>query len=332
MKIETGILNTPLKVVIDGPEGLGKTTLASKFPNPLFLDTEGSTVRLNVRRIKITSWEDLLEAIKYVKTNPTLCKTLVIDTADWAEILAIRYVCNKNRKTSLEDFGYGKGYTFVADEFVDLLKRLNELRDLGIHIVLVAHAKPRKYELPEEQGQFDRWEMKLSKQTAPLIKEWCDMLLFCNYKTYVITSSDNSTKKATGGKRVMYTTHNPCWDAKNRFGLKEELDLDFKEISHLFKEESAPVVEAPKEEAVETPVSNEPVPEAPKERATVTRIKQMITEANITDLDLRKVVASRGHYKEEATIEEYSDDFITRWIIPNWKKIIEMITKNKEAK
>ena len=332
MKIETGILNTPLKVVIDGPEGLGKTTLASKFPNPLFLDTEGSTVRLNVRRIKITSWEDLLEAIKYVKANPTLCKTLVIDTADWAEILAIRYVCNKNRKTSLEDFGYGKGYTFVADEFVDLLKRLNELRDLGIHIVLVAHAKPRKYELPEEQGQFDRWEMKLSKQTAPLIKEWCDMLLFCNYKTYVITSSDNSSKKATGGKRVMYTTHNPCWDAKNRFGLKEELDLDFKEIAHLFKEESAPAVEAPKEEVVETPVSEEVVPEAPKERATVTRIKQMITEANITDLDLRKVVASRGHYKEEATIEEYTDDFITRWIIPNWKKIIEMITTNKEAK
>ena len=90
MKIETGILNTPLKVVIDGPEGLGKTTLASKFPNPLFLDTEGSTVRLNVRRIKITSWEDLLEAIKYVKTNQTLCKTLFIDTSDWAEILAIR--------------------------------------------------------------------------------------------------------------------------------------------------------------------------------------------------------------------------------------------------
>ena len=326
MKIETGILKTPLKVVIDGPEGLGKTTLASKFPNPLFLDTEGSTTRLNVRRIKIPNWEDLLDAVKYVKDNPSLCKTLVIDTVDWAELLAIRYVCNKNRKTSLEDFGYGKGYTFVADEFVELLKRLNEIRELGIHIVLVAHAKPRKYELPEEQGQFDRWEMKLSKQVAPLIKEWCDMLLFCNYKTYVIQSSDSTTKKATGGKRVMYTTHNPCWDAKNRFGLKEELDLDFKEIAHLFTEESAPI-----EEPNETPVS-EDVPEAPKERATVTRIKQMISEANITEADLKKVVASRGHYKEDAAIEDYSDDFITRWIIPNWKKILEVITKNKEAK
>ena len=243
MKIESGVLKTPIKVVVDGPEGLGKTTLASKFPFPLFLDTEGSTTRLNVRRIKIASWEDLLDAIKYVKENPALAKTLVIDTVDWAEILAIRYVCNKFRKASLEDFGYGKGFTFVADEFVCLLKLLNEILSLGIHVVLVAHAKPRKYELPEEQGQFDRWEMKLSKQVAPLIKEWCDMLLFCNYKTFVIT-----------------------------------------------------------------------------------------TDSNIADGDVKKVVSDKGHYKLEDGFDAYSDDFIQRWIIPNWKRILETINKNKEAK
>ena len=75
----------------------------------------------------------------------------------------------------------------------------------GINPVVIAHGKPRKYELPEEQGQFDRWEMKLTKQCAPLVKEWCDVLLFCNYKTFVITT-ENNTKKASGGKRVMYTT------------------------------------------------------------------------------------------------------------------------------
>ena len=57
----------------------------------------------------------------------------------------------------------------------------------------------------------------------------------------------------------------------------------------------------------------------------------MITQADVTEDDLKKVVASRGHYKEEADITEYSDDFITRWIIPNWKKILEMIAKNKEG-
>ena len=42
------------------------------------------------------------------------------------------------------------------------------------------------------------------------------------------------------------------------------------------------------------------------------------------------MVAAKGHYKEDAAINDYSDDFISRWIIPNWKKILETI--NKEAK
>ena len=320
MKIEEGKMSLALALVFFGVEGIGKSTIASKMPNPLFLDTEGGTVRLNVRRIRIKTWEDLLAAIKYVSENPGLCKTLVIDTADWAELQCIQYVCNKNRVSSIEAIPFGKGYTFIADEFSSLLKQLSALRDQGIHIVVIAHAKPRKFELPEEiGGQYDRYEMKLSKQVAPLLKEWCDALFFCNYKTYVVTTESN-TKKATGGKRVMYTSHNPCWDAKNRFGLKEELDLDIKEISHLFAEEG---VKEP-----EKPLNNEPL----KERPTVARIKEMISEANVTEADLKKVVASRGHYKEEEAIEDYSDDFITRWIIPNWKKIVETITNNKEAK
>ena len=66
--------------------------------------------------------------------------------------------------------------------------------------------------------------MKLSKQIAPILKEWADLLLFCNYQTYVVTT-DNNTKKAQGGKLVIYTSHNPVWDAKNRNGLPEQMDI-----------------------------------------------------------------------------------------------------------
>ena len=318
MKIESGVISLALAIVLYGVEGIGKTTFASKAPDPLFLDCEGSTMRLNVRRIRIRTWEDLLAAVKYVNENPTVCKTLVIDTADWAEIQCIQYVCNKNRVTSIEGIAYGKGYTYVADEFNILLKQLSALRDKGIHIIIIAHAKSRKYELPEEiGGQYDRYETKLSRQVAPLLKEWCDLLLFANYKTFVITN-ENNTKKATGGKRVMYTTHHPCWDAKNRFGLKEELDLDFKEIANLFEENK----EEPKE-----------VNEAPKtDRPLVVKLKALINEAKIDESDLKKVVVSKGHATEETPIEEYGDDLISRWIIPNWSKILEVINKNKEAK
>lgn len=313
LNIVTGVEKTPIKICIYGAEGVGKTSLAAQMPEPLFIDTEGGTSRLNVRRIKCTAWEDLIAIIKEVVSTPTVCKSLVIDTADWAESLCIDFVCNKYRKANIEDFGYGKGYTYLAEEFGEFLKLLNKLVDVGINPVVIAHGKPRKYELPEEQGQFDRWEMKLSKQVAPLIKEWCDMLLFCNYKTFVVTT-ENNTKKAQGGKRVMYTTHNPCWDAKNRFGLADELDLSISSISHLFSELE------PKQAATKQTET--------KERTNITKLKEMISTAGITEEDVQKVVAERGHYEVDASIETYSDDFITRWVVPNWKKIVEAIKNN----
>lgn len=316
LNIVTGVEKTPIKICIYGAEGVGKTSLAAQMPEPLFIDTEGGTSRLNVRRIKCTAWEDLIAIIKEVVSTPTVCKTLVIDTADWAESLCVDFVCNKYRKANIEDFGYGKGYTYLAEEFGEFLKLLNKLVDVGINPVVIAHGKPRKYELPEEQGQFDRWEMKLSKQVAPLIKEWCDMLLFCNYKTFVVTT-ENNTKKAQGGKRVMYTTHNPCWDAKNRFGLADELDLGFASIASLFGEHEPT-------QAVTKPIEA-------KERTNITKLKEMISAAGITEDDVKKVVAERGHYAVDASIETYTDDFITRWIIPNWKKIVDAI-KNNENK
>jgi hypothetical protein len=317
LNIISGVEKTPIKFCIYGAEGVGKTSLASKMPDPLFLDTEGGTSRLNVRRIKITSWEELIATVKEIIAHPEVCKTLVVDTADWAEGLCNDFICNKYRKANIEDFGFGKGYTYLAEEFSTLLQLLSKLVDVGINPVVIAHGKPRKFELPEEQGQFDRWEMKLTKQCAPLVKEWCDALLFCNYKTFVITT-ENNTKKASGGKRVMYTTHNPCWDAKNRFSLADELDLAFSSISHLFDDVS------PKTGQIEQ--TKEVV------RPNIEKLKNMIKDADITEEDIKKIVAAKGHYALDADISTYSDDFITRWMIPNWTKITQTITKTNGGK
>jgi hypothetical protein len=318
LKIIEGKEKRPLKIVIYGPEGIGKSTFASKFPDPLFIDTEGGTSNLDVRRIKCSkSWNELLLIVKEIIKNPTICKTLVLDTADWSETMCINAVTEKYRKNNIEDFGYGKGYTYLLDEYTRLLSLFDELIEVGINVVITAHAKPRKFELPEEQGAFDRYEMKLTRQVAPVIKEWCDALFFVNYKIYVVTT-ENNTKKAQGGKRVLYTTHNPTYDAKNRFDLPEELELKFEAIAHLFKGQ-----EKQKKEVVD--------PEnISGMSAVIERLNKMIGDAQVSEDDLQKVVASKGHYKEDEPITNYSDEFITRWIIPNWEKIVKTI-KNKKG-
>ena len=53
LNIQKGISAAPPKVVIYGPEGIGKSTLASKFPAPLFIDVEEGTGRMDVARLTL---------------------------------------------------------------------------------------------------------------------------------------------------------------------------------------------------------------------------------------------------------------------------------------
>lgn len=306
LNITQGKINRAQRVCLYGSEGVGKTTLAAHFPNPLFIDTEGGSAHLDVRRITLNdSWEDLLRTIYEVAANPDVCSTLVLDTADWAEQLCIRDICKRFKVYGLEGLSYGKGYTYVAEEFGKLLRACDAVIDSGNHVVITAHAKMRKFEQPDEMGSYDRWEMKLTRQTAPLVKEWCDMLLFCNYKTYVVTK-ENEKAKVQGGKRVMYTSHHPCWDAKNRHDLPEMLDMDYSTIAHIF--------EAGKN----------------AKKSIQEELAERIFKAGITAEALQQIVSAKKHYPEGTLVTEYSDDFIKRWIFANWDKIIETITAEKE--
>ena len=140
MQIIRGKIPGAKKVVVYGPEGIGKSTFAAHFPEPLFIDTEGSTKDMDVARTESpTSWMMLMEQVRYVKNHPELCRTLVVDTADWAEMLCITQICDKNHKASIEEFGYGKGYVYVQEEFGRLLNALEEVVKAGIHVLSLIH-------------------------------------------------------------------------------------------------------------------------------------------------------------------------------------------------
>lgn len=304
MQIIRGKIPGAKKVVVYGPEGIGKSTFAAHFPEPLFIDTEGSTKDMDVARTESpTSWMMLMEQVRYVKNHPELCRTLVVDTADWAEMLCITQICDKNHKASIEEFGYGKGYVYVQEEFGRLLNALEEVEKAGIHVVLTAHAKMRKFEQPDELGAYDRWEMKLTKQTAPMVKEWADMVLFANYKTFVINVDGQGVQKgknkAQGGKRVMYTSHHSCWDAKNRYGLPEELPFEYEAIRAVMENQEADGKrrETTAQNAAEQPVSEQeyfpepkssPKPETETKRtAPVDSKQEPVAENKQMELNLK---------------------------------------------
>lgn len=371
IKISGGVVRKRQKVVIYGPEGVGKSTLAANFPKPLFIDTEGSTGNLNVNRFedKPTSWTMLINYIEYVKQNPQICETLVVDTMDWAERLCVEDVLNTHNKKGIEDFGYGNGYVYVFEAIGRFLNLLQELIDKDIcNVVLNCHSHLKKFEQPEEAGSYDRYELKLGKktgsQTAPLVKEWADMILFCNYETYAVAADKDGKKfKAQGGQRVMYTTHHPCWDAKNRAGLPPKLPLEYAQIAHVIEHTAAvstqPASAAPVRVAENAPVSQTPVQTAPApstpppaapvqpESVDLSDFEEIVSEPNIpTDIpkalqdlmrangvseeEIRFAVAGKGYFPERTPIANYPPEFINGVLIGAWDQVYAIIKDNKK--
>lgn len=349
MEITRGIITKAQKVLIYGPEGIGKTTFASKFPNPVFIDTEGGSASLDVARLpKPTSWAMLLEEVAYIKAEPTLCKTLVIDTIDWAEQLCIESVCAKYKKNGIEDFGYGNGYVYTKEELGRLLNSLQEIIDLGINVVLTAHAQMRKFEQPDELGAYDRWELKLGKktssQTAPLVKEWADMVLFANYETIVVTT-DSKKNKAQGSRRVMYTEHHACWDAKNRAGLAPKLPFDYAEIAAVIEGGAQPPVQPPVQTSVQTSV--QPVAQTPEPKFEIIdepavqpelnvspehkKLADLMAANGVTVDEIRSIVAKRGYYPAGTPVENYDPAFVGGVLVGAWNQVFSAIQSTRNA-
>lgn len=234
LKIERGKRQTAARVLIYGTEGIGKSTLATQFPSPLVLDTEEGTSHIDCARVSCPAWEDVMHAIVSLGGDPQGFETVVIDTVDWCEKGLIDHVVRKAGKRSIEDFGFGKGYTLVAETFGKLLDGLDVLIRRGVHVVLVGHSAVKRVSPPDMSDGFDRYEMKLSKQTGPLVREWVDAQLFCTTQTRLVEGKDGRTKASGGKTRVMYAERSAAWDAKNRFGLGEQLPMTIEALAPLF--------------------------------------------------------------------------------------------------
>ena len=250
LAIRRGKIARPQKVVIYGPEGVGKSTLAGQSPDPVFLDTEGGTHHLDVARFdSATTWEEITASIGQLGKAEHPFRTLVIDTADWLEKRLAEHLCRKSNKESIEDFGYGKGWVILTEEFARFLNSLDALTARGMHIVFLAHATVKKFEAPDQAGSYDRFELKLSKQVAPLLKEWADVVLFANYVTRIAEKDTGKTRGVGGKERVLYATHTAAYDAKNRHGLPDKLPFSMDALAPVFGDsksaasKAAPVTE-----------------------------------------------------------------------------------------
>lgn len=228
----------PPRILIYGPQGLGKSTFGSKAKKPVFIQTEDGLDAINVPAFPLAkTYADVKQQLTELCNQDHDFETLVIDSLDWLEpliwqeLMQTRPTDEKGRQIkSIDDYGYGKGYVYAMDYWNEYIRAVNYLRnERNMMVIQTAHAHVRRFDNPETDA-YDRYEIKLHKSAAAKIQEHCDMVLFANYFVGIKKEDvgfNGERKRAIGsGDRIIYTEERPSFLAKNRYGLPPEITFD----------------------------------------------------------------------------------------------------------
>lgn len=224
----------PPRMCIYGTHGIGKSTIGSLFPNPIFISTEDGIDGLDVTSFpKATHVNDVVNSIKTLIKEEHDFKTVVLDTVDW---LVEPLVTSDVETTHDEkELAYGKGQMLIAESFREILQGLDTLRrKRGMNILLIAHASIVKFESPMTES-YDRYQPKLPNRCNALLQEWVDVLAFAAFKVVIKKEDAGFNKKlAKGvgtGERLLHLVENPAFVAKNRYACPDNIELSMAEIA-----------------------------------------------------------------------------------------------------
>jgi hypothetical protein len=236
----------PPRTIVYGAHKIGKSTFANGAPGAIVIQTEDGMDAIDGAAFPLCkSWEDVLACVTALYQEQHEHKTVVLDSVDWAERLAQAAVCADQGVKSIEMIGYGKGYAFAADKFAELLDGMNALRtQRGMHVVLLCHSEIRRFDDPLADS-YDRYQLKLHKQTAKLVQEWADVIGYAALDAVTKVEKEQGFKPArtralTTGRRVLHLQGSPAFEAGNRYGLQASVPLEWAAYQAALDEARAP--------------------------------------------------------------------------------------------
>jgi hypothetical protein len=230
--LKTSTHLTPPAIIVHGVAGVGKTTFAAASDSPVAVCTEDGLGTLKLPHFPLArSFEEVIEALAALHSEPHEHRTLVVDSLDWLEPLVWQHACKINNWSTIEEPGYGKGYIAALDLWRQYLDWINALReDRRMMVVQLAHTDIKRFDSPEHEP-YDRYVIKLHARAAALLQEHADVVMFANYRISTVKADVGFNKKVTralgSGERVLYTAERPAFLAKNRYGLPDVLPLDW---------------------------------------------------------------------------------------------------------
>jgi len=228
-----GKQDLPPRICIYGGHGIGKSTIASQFPRPIFISTEDGLASLDITSFpRAETVDDVAQNIRTLIKEEHDFKTLVLDSVDW--LVEPLIVSDVESKHDAKDLSYGKGAMMIAESLRELMGGFDVLRKKrDMNIVILAHSATVKYEDPRSEP-YDRFQPKLPTRCNALLQEWVDVLAFAAFRVIVKKSDagfgNQVSRGITTGERLLHMIENPAYVAKNRYNCPDTLPMVFEKL------------------------------------------------------------------------------------------------------
>lgn len=222
----------PRRLMVYGPDGVGKSTFAASAPDPVFVTTEDG-LRGIKGAIQFPVAKDLATFCRHVKAleDPSHGrKTLVVDSLSGLSRLIDKQVAVNQSKESVLDIGFGKAPGYLNEAWQGILDLIEDVSiNAGMAVVLLGHTRNENFK-PPDGDNYNRWVPKLPDECRRSVCEWCDEYFFATFKVYTKTEGEGKSikHKAIGsGDRIMKTTGAGAFLAKRRIEMPDELPLSW---------------------------------------------------------------------------------------------------------
>lgn len=213
LNIKPTVISRDLKgkyILLYGKPKVGKTTLASNFPNNLLVAFEkGYNAIDGIRAIDINKWADFKQVLRQLEKPEAkeMYDTITIDTTTIAYEMCESFICAQNGVQTISDIPWGQGYAATKKEFENSLRRITMM---GYGLVLISHVD-RRLEAIDESNEVEILAPSMPKRCYEVVNQIVDII------GYISTEWDSDGNSS----RWLYTRATPTIMAGTRFRYLE---------------------------------------------------------------------------------------------------------------
>jgi len=283
--------NESINLMVYGDSGVGKTPLAGKAPNSVFLSTEKGTISAKrfgskSKLIRCHTWERLEAAIDYLEANPSEFDWAIVDSATKMQQLLLRYLLKNNVEDGKKMADLDVPQIQDHQKWQNMYKRfIDRLIDLDVNVIFVATAMHKEdaegddLVLPDIQG-----------------KDYAIAQYACAQMDGVYYLATQTNKKTEQPEWFLLTKSRPPYFAKDRFNALPPV---------LRRPDMADIIEA----ILESGEADQPNKNVEKRRAGKQAKSQPVEELDDDFEDDEDLEEDAEDLEDDSDLEDDADDF-----------------------